>query len=797
MAEEIRKVVVVDTTDAVKAIDGLKNSTESANQTFKSMKEYKAYIDKLTASLYDLEEGSEEYAKTVRDIQNAQNKMNSIMYDTKKKADAAEGSYDALTKQMSELKKQWKATADETERAELGKKILSINDELKELDSTIGNNQRNVGNYETAFTKGLSNIADGLDSVGISADALKKGVLLLSGAFKTLLANPIVLAIGAVVGVFTGLAKAFKSNEEASNKLKVAFSGFNLILKPLREGLNWVVDGLADIFSYIPKVQGSLVKFRGTIAELLNKIGIVSDEKLASIKKNINDTADAIANANTDAQRGIKIETELASKRRKLLVDEAKYKKDIEELNAKIADEEKYSASQRAKFADEAEKIAKKMYDDQKAVADLELEVANLRIKNGDKSTEALDAQAEAQKKVYELEEQYNAKQATLISQRVQQNRDAMEKNKEISEEEVDWLEKQKEREIAIRENELARIKEIEDEIFYAKMANGDKTKAELTKKYNEELELLIKHNKDTKELTDKYIADMSTVDFNSGMSDLSANDSEFAFLSDIADKTIMLESEKNLKLIELDRQRLENKRNILSEMLALENLNAEQYTQVVESLMQTDAQLAENSAKYAEANRAVVAENVSTYSGLASSLAGIGNEIASFWKDSIDERVESGELSEKEAEKEFERVKALQISMAIINGLAGIATAVAQAMTLGPVVGPIVGSVNAALVATTTALQVAEIKKQKFKSSGSSTSSSISSSSASPTSAAVASNPSYTSNVTGASEEENLKNAIESGTRKGNMDMRVYVVESDIREAGKKAEVRDYESTF
>ena len=145
-----------------------------------------------------------------------------------------------------------------------------------------------------------------------------------------------------------------------------------------------------------------------------------------------------------------------------------------------------------------------------------------------------------------------------------------------------------------------------------------------------------------------------------------------------------------------------------------------------------------------------------------------------------------------KQGKKEFESTKKMQIAAAIINGLAGVAMAVSTAMSLGPIAGPIMAAVNSALVITTTALQIAKIKSTTFDGGGS-VSGEVSSASTTPTVAAMEYTPQYSTNVTGESETVNLANAVNEGQR----DQRVYVVESDINEAGKRVEVRESESTF
>lgn len=145
---EIKKVITVD-----------------LGNTATSLKDYKKHIDDLKGSLLQLDSASEEYDKIAKEIKAEQDKLNEVMKVGKGITDAAEGSYNQLSQTMSELKKQWKATADEAERAELGKQILDINNQLKELDASTGNFQRNVGDYANAFEAAFDKCLDGVKNI--------------------------------------------------------------------------------------------------------------------------------------------------------------------------------------------------------------------------------------------------------------------------------------------------------------------------------------------------------------------------------------------------------------------------------------------------------------------------------------------------------------------------------------------------------------------------------------------------------------------------------------------------------
>lgn len=123
----------------------LKVETGNSENSIKSIKKE---ISDLKKALEGAEIGSEAFEKASKDLADAQQRLKSVMDSTKKTVSAAEGSYDALVATMAQLKKEWRSTADEAKRNEIGKQIDAINTELKELDATLGNHQRNVGNYK-------------------------------------------------------------------------------------------------------------------------------------------------------------------------------------------------------------------------------------------------------------------------------------------------------------------------------------------------------------------------------------------------------------------------------------------------------------------------------------------------------------------------------------------------------------------------------------------------------------------------------------------------------------------------
>lgn len=247
-----------------------------------SLKDYKKQIEELKGSLLNLQHGSEAYNKVLNEVQSRQDKLNQVMSDTKSKGAAAEGSYRALSEEMSNLKKAWKETADEMERDALGQQINNLNNQLKELDASIGNYQRNVGNYTNAFVDGLSKL-----NVGF-AGTLKSAIATGNGIKTAFSKNPyivaITVAITALVGVFRTLKNAINSNEQTQRKWKEAMATLQPVINALKNVIDKVataiVNFVAKIMEYIPKgfkVIGEFVKNSGKkFADFIRSVGKIA-----------------------------------------------------------------------------------------------------------------------------------------------------------------------------------------------------------------------------------------------------------------------------------------------------------------------------------------------------------------------------------------------------------------------------------------------------------------------------------------------------------------------------------------
>ena len=847
MADEIRRVISVDVSGAVDSLDDLRDEVVSAGYSFKSLGDAKKYIDRLRASLIDLDETSEDYAERVDEIDKVQDKLNKAMKATGDKTKDAEGSYNALSKQMSELKKAFKATNDEAEREVLAKQIVNINDQLKEMDASIGNYQRNVGNYEAAFTKGLAGIADQVQALGNPLAVAKNGVLALGKAMKALIANPVGAVIMAIVVAIKALKKGFEQSETATNSLKRAFSA----LQPIMNAISNVFTGFAKIVgsiaeNAIPALVNGLMKASDWMMNLLNKIGIVSDEKLESFRKSIEAQKEAVQVTQDLTNR----EIALTERKRKFQVDEAKAEMEVAELKSKAADKENYSAKEREKFLNDAIAKERAINNEKLALAQEEYDIMKKRSELTDNDAATNDALAAAEANLYNTKREYYAKEKELVAQKVAAGQELSAAEKKRLEESEKIAEKADE----LKKEELKKIEEIQERSELSLLSNKDRELKILEKKYNEEKALLEKYGQDTTKLTAEYEAKKQEIINSNGLDKakeideravqslmngtdrqldilkkryeeekklLEANGIDTVNLTkeyqrqvaeakagagegkineindnsslerDIADKTIQNEFDKKEKLLQIERDRLEGTKKIYEEMYALDGLSEEQKQEYANKLKEIDADLAENSKQMTDLKKEEAMSLLNTYGQVAQSIGDLMGTISDIWQDSIKERVKNGKITEEQGKKEFEQNKKLQIATAIINGLAGVAAAVSTAMTIPPPVGPILAAVNSAMVIATTAAQISKIKSTTFDGGGSVGGETAPQ--AAPAPVAMEYVPNYQANVTGVSETENLANAVNEGQK----DTRVYLVESDIQEMGRRVEVRESESTF
>lgn len=159
------------------------------------------------------------------------------------------------------------------------------------------------------------------------------------------------------------------------------------------------------------------------------------------------------------------------------------------------------------------------------------------------------------------------------------------------------------------------------------------------------------------------------------------------------------------------------------------------------------------------------------------------------------DKKLKASELTAKK--KAFEDDKKLRIVQATIAGLTGAVAAFAGAMTIPPPAGPILGGILAAAVAATTAVNIAQIKKQKFDSGGTTVDvSSTQVGGETATQINAASSGGFTSFNEGVTGPPTGGTTTTGETNTG-MYQKVYVLESDITNSQNRVRTLESNASF
>ena len=320
MADETVRIIRIETGGSEQTVRGLKDE-----------------INSLRDALLNTEKGTEEYKQVLEQLIADQQKLAEVMNAGKSQVSAATGSYNALVNQMTALKKVWRETTDEASRKEIGNQIKDLNEKLKGMDESIGDYRRNVGNYASAVSASFSQMGGAAKGMVGPLSSVKAGLTAISS-------HPIVAVLTVLAGLLiNGIAKGFKSSEENTNKLRVAFSGFKAI-----------GDAVTKMFQTL---AGWMAKVAEAAMNFADKLGLITPK----MKERMEMTKKQIA---------------LEKQERDNIVKTAQLETDAAELRAKASDEENYTISQRIKFLQEAQAKEEEQLQLEKEI--LEQKVAQL-----------------------------------------------------------------------------------------------------------------------------------------------------------------------------------------------------------------------------------------------------------------------------------------------------------------------------------------------------------------------------------------------------------------------------------
>ena len=138
MAEEIIKIIKIETEGSVKTVKDLKNEIKS-----------------LRDDLVNTEKGTKEYDNILNKLVSDQQKLTDVMNAGKSTYSAVDDSIKGLRNQLKSLNNVYDELSAADRNSEVGanllKQIQGVSTELKELEGETGRFQRNVGDYTNAI----------------------------------------------------------------------------------------------------------------------------------------------------------------------------------------------------------------------------------------------------------------------------------------------------------------------------------------------------------------------------------------------------------------------------------------------------------------------------------------------------------------------------------------------------------------------------------------------------------------------------------------------------------------------
>lgn len=307
---------------------------------------YDATVNKLNKSLIETQ-------KAILDNTEANKQNNAEIKSTKTLLDNEATSVNALRAQLAqnttELNKMSEAQRTTSkEGQDLTEQTKALSDKLKELEKSVGDNRRNVGNYAESVKDGILQTQGLTGGTGALVGQMKSGIAGVQAFNAALKANPIIFVVSLVLTLIGIIEKLMKRNSELATSLQAAFAPFKVIFGRLLDWITGLFEGVAFLLENLAK----------GVTWLLDKLGLISEETKRA----------AAEGAKLAAQTQKIYQAETAA-----LVPMAQMRREMEELKTLAADQNK-SAAERTKLLEQA---TGKLH----AIRDLELSVLDAKYK--------------------------------------------------------------------------------------------------------------------------------------------------------------------------------------------------------------------------------------------------------------------------------------------------------------------------------------------------------------------------------------------------------------------------------
>ena len=643
-------------------------------------------------------------------------------------------------------------------------RIQELDTQLKDLDASIGQYQRNVGNYSGAFKDAFEEAFNkGLDLVGEINPDLKGLTNNIAGML------PLIKKVNTVAtSGLKGVSKAIAST-----------------------GIGLLIIAVGELVANWDKVKSAVGNLIGVQDDYTAAVEASKLEQEA-LKQQIEETTQSASHqVNMMAAQGASRKEQLEYELEQYMIQYKKIKKAISEkrdwifvyedsANRKVVKQKKEELA-------ELEQQRKDYYNQYILTTENAIAVEEALLK---RNAEAIVANAERALMTKEelLTDAYN-KDIEILTQ---YGLDTVAREKQYQKELAALRASGKAKEtVAIDTEAQERAKAVE--AILKRLEDGKKDELELlADKYDQEKALLEAAGQDITDLTTEYetqrlaiiqkneeaaaeiIRRTEEAKYNRASAKLDTDADQEIFMAEIEISNEQLKAEK---IYEINRKLLEDKIALQEEYLA-------NFTGDIETQLALETELAESKQALGNLELQYKKDLSDREIELAKETAAMKKEAAFSLVDATVAILDMmADLSEEDSKKQ----KNLQIASTTIQTIAGAAGAFLQGMMqYGLPFGAIIGAAGAAVATATGIAQIAKIKSTNTSSS-SSPLGSISTPTVSPQIPEFT--PEYTQNLTGASEIQNLQDSLNT--------QKVVLVESDVEAALNKSNSRKVETTW
>ena len=434
-----------------------------------SLKELREEIKRLQDSIANVDPATQEFKDTTEKLIAAQTQLTSVTRATKDENVAATDSIVGMEKEYKNLYNTYKMLTEEQRNSPMGKEmevqLKSLSERLNETKKAVGNYKDNIGHYAESITEAFSKM--GISLGGLSAP-LKLATGGVNGLNTALKANPLLMVIGLVkvfIGIVNKMKDAIAGNEELQNRWNMAMTAF----KPIADAAKNTVDALATGFVGLMEGIANATRWlRQAIAAVTDFLGLTDGEN--ERLKNQNDTYKAIE----------KSQQALTKAKREYQKLNAKDQAEVERLREEASETDDMAKKQ--ELLNQAKELQGQIDARNIELAKEELRILQEQARLTPNSAADNERLAQAEAAVAQAEAQA-ARNARTLNKAINATKSAANGAKKS----------------------LNDLRKEAEELFNQTVDNTKSELEKLDEKYQKELKLLQKYNKDATLLTKQY----------------------------------------------------------------------------------------------------------------------------------------------------------------------------------------------------------------------------------------------------------------------------------------------------